>query len=132
MSSASLVVAIRDFIAYSPSVPVVRKILMGCGGMMIVIAVMYGLAAWFLKRRVAVIVSDITALKCFLAALFLIPLICFMLAATASCDFWPFQFSASLMLFMVGSLVAIRTRRHRYIFYYFMQLLLLGGLAPPS
>ena len=125
-----LVVAwLRSFIAYSPAVPIVRKSLIVSGCAMIVIAGIYWMMARYCGRRTLELMSDHSALGFFLIALIVVPFSCFELSGITGCYFFQFQGAASFVLFAAGSIVAVRTRRYRYIAYYLVLFLLLGGLV---
>ena len=132
LSCLGLVAWLSDFILYGSQVPILRKILVGFGVSVIAIAIAYRLAARRLNKRVIIVVSDAEALPLFLVAMILVPMLCFGLSAATRCDFLDFQGGASLTLFIEGSIVAVRVKKWRYVFYYFALLLLLGGLVPPT
>lgn len=124
---------IRDFIAYNPWVPTVRIILVMSGTLIVVGAIVANLV----KRKKhdtdpCGIDSDRIALRYLLAAQFLIPFSCFMLAANTYCDFFLFQSSAALLILIVGIIVALRSRTYRYIFYLLVLFILVTGLIPPT
>ena len=123
--------AIRDFIAYNPWVPTVRIILVMSGTLIVVGAIVANLV----KRKKhdtgpCGIDSDRIALRYLLAAQFLIPFSCFMLAANTYCDFFLFQSSAALLILIVGIVVAVRSRKYRYVFYLLIIFILVTGLVP--
>ena len=124
---------IRDFIAYNPWVPTVRIILVMSGTLIVVGAIIANLV----KRKKhgkspCGIDSDRIALRYLLAAQFLIPFSCFMLAANTHCDFLLLQSSAAMFVLIVGIIVALRSRTYRYIFYLLVIFILIAGLAPPT
>lgn len=119
------------FIAYSPQVPLLRKWLIGCGCAVTSAAVVLGIWSKLSKRRVMA-VSDVDTLSYFSWAMFLVPISCFLLTGTTKCDFLPFQSAASLLLFLSGSIVAVRTRRYKRILYYLILMLVFGGLSPAT
>ena len=124
---------IRDFIAYNPWVPTVRIILVMSGTLIVVGAIVANLV----KRKKhdtgpCGIDSDRIALRYLLAAQFLIPFSCFMLAANTYCDFFLFQSSAALLILIVGIIVALRSRTYRYIFYLLVIFIFVAGLVPPT
>ena len=124
---------IRDFIAYNPWVPTVRIILVMSGTLIVVGAIVANLV----KRKKhdtgpCGIDSDRIALRYLLAAQFLIPFSCFMLAANTHCDFLLLQSSAAMFVLIVGIIVALRSRTYRYIFYLLVIFILIAGLAPPT
>ena len=125
--------AIRDFIAYNPWVSTVRIILVMSGILIVVGAIVANLV----KRKKhdtgpCGIDSDRIALRYLLAAQFLIPFSCFMLAANTHCDFLLLQSSAALLVLIVGIIVALRSRTYRYIFYLLVLFILVTGLIPPT
>ena len=130
--SEPVIAWLRSFIVYSPAVPAVRKALIVSGSAMIVIAGIYWMLARSCGRRTLELMSDHSALGFFLAALFVVPFSCFELSAMTGCYFFQFQGAASFVLFAAGSVVAVRTRRYRYIAFYLVLFLLLGGLVPPT
>jgi hypothetical protein len=124
--------AIGHFIAYSPIVPIVRKILVALGSVIILSAIALMLKVRKQKRWLRDCDSDVLALRCFTLLLITIPFACNVLATYTYCDFYFLQCSVSLLFFVTGSLVSIRAKRYRYIFYYFILFIALGGLVPPS
>ena len=124
--------AIGRFIAYSPIVPIVRKSLVALGSLIILSAIAFKLKMRKQKRWLRDYDSDVLALRCFTLLLIIVPFTCNVLAIYTYCDFYFLQCSISLLFFMTGSLVAIRAKRYRYIFYYFILFIALGGLVPPS
>ena len=124
--------AIGHFIEYSPIVPIVRKILVALGSLIILSAIALKLKMRKQKRRLRDCDSDVLALRCFTLLLITIPFACNVLATYTYCDFYFLQCSVSLLFFVTGSLVSIRAKRYRYIFYYFILFITLGGLVPPS
>jgi len=124
--------AIGHFIAYSPIVPIVRKILVALGSLIILSAIAFKLKMRKQKRWLRDYDSDVLALRCFTLLLIIVPFTCNVLATYTCCDFYFLQCSVSLLFFVTGSLVSIRAKRYRYIFYYFILFIALGGLVPPS
>ena len=124
--------AIGHFIAYSPIVPIVRKILVALGSLIILSAIALKLKMRKQKRWLRDYDSDVLALRCFTLLLIIVPFTCNVLATYTYCDFYFLQCSVSLLFFVTGSLVSIRAKRYRYIFYYFILFIALGGLVPPS
>ena len=123
---------LRSFIAYSPIVPIVRKILVALGSLIILSAIAFKLKMRKQKRWLRDYDSDVLALRCFTLLLIIVPFTCNVLATYTYCDFYFLQCSVSLLFFVTGSLVSIRAKRYRYIFYYFILFIALGGLVPPS
>ena len=123
---------VRDFIAYSPWVPIVRKISIGSGCAIVAIAVAYGAICKLRYAKIVVVMSDDTALFFFLVMLVGVTLLCFELASVTHCDFWQLQQSVAFVLSFTGGLVAVRTKRYRYVLYYILLFLLLGGIIPPT
>ena len=132
LSCLGLVAWLSDFILYGSQVPLLRKILVGSGVSVIVIAIACRLAAWRLNKRGIIVVSDAEALPNFLLAMISVPMLCFGFSAATRCDFLDFQAAASLTLFIEGSIVAVRVKKWRYVLYYAALFLLLGGLVPPT
>ena len=124
--------SISRFIAYSPSVPMIRKVLVLSGMFVVLGAIVAGLVQKLRDKTQCCIASDKIALRCLLVAQFLIPFSCFMLASQTQCDILCFQSSAALLLLVTGSIVAVRSRMYRYIIYHLLVFILVGGLVPPS
>lgn len=119
-----------NFIAYSQFVPTFRLVCVIIGCALICCAIIIKILAS--NRSSCNLVTDACALKCFLVALIIVPLSCFEMAVITFCDFWQFQCYASFVLFLSGSVIALRVKRYRYIIYYFILFLLFGGLIPPT
>ena len=132
LSNGLFASSIENFIAYSPLVSFVRIMLVSCGCAIVLCSIAYCLLSSVYGMRVLVLMPDRTALFYFFAMLIVLPLSCYELAAVTHCDFWPFQSSASLFLFVYGSFVAVRARRYRYILYFLVLLLVLGWAVPPA
>ena len=126
-----VIVLLRNFIAYSPRVPFVRMVFCVLGGVLLTSAFHYGLSARLCGKCVPVVMSDFASLRFFLVLLIVVPVLCFVLAAKTYCCFYQFQCSVAFSLFVFGSLIAIRTKRFRYIVYYLFLFLSLGGIIPP-
>lgn len=126
------IVSLRNFIAYSPKVPFVRMVFCVSGGVLLAGAFLYGLFVRLCGKRVPTVMSDFASLRFFLVLLIVVPVLCFVIAANTDCCFYRFQCSAAFSLFVFGSLIAIRTKRFRYILYYLSLFLLLGGIIPPQ
>ena len=60
---------VRDFIAYSPWVPIVRKISLGSGCAIVAIAIAYGTISKLCSTKVVVVMSDKTSLFFFIVML---------------------------------------------------------------
>ena len=123
---------VRDFIAYSSLVPIVRKILIGSGCAIVAMAFAYGVISKHCSTKVVIVMSDETALFSFIVMLIDVPLLCYELAAITHCDFWQLQQSVALVLSFTGGLVAVRSKHYRYVLYYILLYLLLGGMIPPT
>ena len=126
-----VIVPLRNFIAYSPRVPFVRMVFCVLGGVLLTSAFLYGLSARLCGKCVPAVMSDFASLRFFLVLLIVVPVLCFVLAAKTYCCFYQFQCSVAFSLFVFGSLIAIRTKRFRYIVYYLFLFLSLGGIIPP-
>ena len=126
-----VIVPLRNFIAYSPRVPFVRMVFCVLGGVLLTSAFLYGLSARLCGKCVPVVMSDFSSLRLFLMLLIAVPVLCFVLAAKTNCCFHQFQCSAAFTLFVFGSLIAVRTKRFRYIIYYLVLFLSLGSIVPP-
>ena len=125
------IIWLRNFIAYSPKVPFVRMVFCVSGVVLLASAFLYGLSARLCGKCVPVVMSDFSSLRLFLMLLIAVPVLCFVLAAKTNCCFHQFQCSAAFTLFVFGSLIAVRTKRFRYIIYYLVLFLSLGSIVPP-
>ena len=123
---------IRDFIAYSPWVPIVRKMSLGSGCAIVAIAITYGTISKLRSSKVVVVMSDEAALFPLIVVLIDVPLLCCELAVITYCDFWQLQQSVAFVLSFTGSLVAVRSKHYRYVLYYIILFLLFAGLIPPA
>ncbi|MBR2837820.1 MAG: hypothetical protein IKE55_03470 [Kiritimatiellae bacterium] len=123
---------IRDFIAYSPWVPIVRKMSLGSGCAIVAIAIAYGTISKLRSSKVVVVMSDEAALFPLIVVLIDVPLLCCELAVITYCDFWQLQQSVAFVLSFTGSLVAVRSKHYRYVLYYIILFLLFAGLIPPA
>ena len=124
--------SVRDFIAYSSLVPIVRNILIGSGCAIVAMAFAYGVISKLYSTKVVIVMSDETALFLFIVMLIDVPLLCYELAAITYCDFWQLQQSVAFVLSFTGGLVAVRSKHCRYVLYYIVLYLLLGGIIPPT
>ncbi len=121
----------RDFIAYSPCVPFVRKQLMVLGSAIMAMAFIYGAISRLRHVEVLVVMSDKSAPLFLLIIMIDTPLLFWGLASITYCDFWQLQQSVSCIALIEGIVIAVRTKHYRYVLYYFI-LFLFGGIAPAT
>ena len=121
----------RDFIAYSPCVPFVRKQLMVLGSAIMAMAFIYGAISRLRHVEVLVVMSDKSAPLFLLIIMIDTPLLFWGLASITYCDFWQLQQSVSCIALIEGIVIAVRTKHYRYVLYYFI-LFLFGGIAPTT
>lgn len=124
--------SLRDFIAYSPCVPFIRKQLMVLGSVIMAIAFIYGVISRLRHVEGLVVMSDKSALLFLLIIMIDTPLLCWGLAAITFCDFWQLQQSVCCIALIEGIVIAVRTKHYRYVLYYFILFLLFGGIAPAT
>ena len=118
------------FIAYSPSVSFVRKQLIVFGSVIMAMAVIYGTISRLRHVEGLVVMSDKAALLFLLIIMIDTPLLCWGLASITFCDFWQLQQSVCCVALIEGVVIAVRIKHYRYILYYSILFLLLGGTAP--
>ena len=128
----SVMTGISEFIAYSPAVPIVRLSFIMLGSLVVVAAFVYWWTCRICNRPVIVYAPDHVVLPVILAAMILVPFLCYALASATRCEFWQFQHGVSFALMVTGCFFSVRTRRFRYILYYLISYLLLGGTCPPT
>ena len=121
-----------DFIAYSPFVPFVRKLLIVFGSVIVAMAFTYGTISRLRHVEGLVVMSDKAALLFLLVIMIDIPLLCWGLASITFCDFWQLQQSVCCVTLIEGVVVAVRTKHYRYILYYSILFLLLVGIVPAT
>ncbi len=122
---------IREFMFYDSHVSVVRTALMVIGGVIVIAAVAFAVSRRISHRKCDLdIVSDRAALRGFAVAMLLVLVFCWTLMCSVLCDAMPFQAGAMSCLAVVGSVVAIRAKRKRWIIVYFLIWMLTGALAP--
>lgn len=123
---------IREFMFYDSHVlSVVRTALIVIGGMIIVVAAAFAVSRRISHRKCDLdIVSDRAALRGFAVAMLLVLVFCWTLMCSVDGDAMPFQAGAMSCLAVVGSVVAIRAKRKRWIIVYFLIWMLAGALAP--
>ena len=115
-------IPIQEFVFYNSSyVWGVRVALMVIGGMIIALAAALAVARRAFHRKCGIeIVSDRVALRGIAVAMLFAVVLC----STLECDGWcdVAQFEAAVMSCFVwfGSIVAIRAKRKRWIFVYFL------------
>ena len=122
---------IREFMFYDSHISVVRMALMVVGGMIIVAAAAFAVSRRISHRKCDLdIVSDHAALRGFAVAMLLVLVFCWTLMCSVHGDAMPFQAGAMSCLAVVGSVVAIRANRKRWIIVYLIIWMLAGTLAP--
>ena len=122
---------IREFMFYDPHVSVVRTALVVIGGMIIVAAAAFAVSRRISHRKCDLdIVSDYAALRGFAVAMLLVVVFCWTLMCSVHGDAMPFQAGAMSCLAVVGSVVAIRAKRKRWIIVYILIWMLFVALAP--
>ena len=122
---------IREFMFYDPHVSVVRTALVVIGGMIIVAAAAFAVSRRISHRKCDLdIVSDRAALRGFAVAMLLVVVFCWTLMCSVHGDAMPFQAGAMSCLAVVGSVVAIRAKRKRWIIVYILIWMLFVALAP--
>ena len=120
--------SLGNFIVYSHFVPVIRMVITAIGCVLISIAFMIKV----LRRHKAqyVLLQDFLTLRYFTYVLVTLPIMCWWFSVITMCDFLCFQITATITLFIEGSLIAFRVKRYRYIILYLFLTLLLCGLSP--
>ena len=122
---------IREFMFYDPHGSVVRTALVVIGGMIIVAAAAFAVSRRISHRKCDLdIVSDRAALRGFAVAMLLVVVFCWTLMCSVHGDAMPFQAGAMSCLAVVGSVVAIRAKRKRWIIVYLLIWMLFVALAP--
>ena len=122
---------IREFMFYDPHVSVVRTALVVIGGMIIVAAAAFAVSRRISHRKCDLdIVSDRAALRGFAVAMLLVVVFCWTLMCSVHGDAMPFQAGAMSCLAVVGSVVAIRAKRKRWIIVYLLIWMLFVALGP--
>lgn len=132
MNGTAIAKDMSEFIAYSPWVPTVRKILFVLGSAVVIMAFSYFMISKFFAVKDVVVMSDRAALFFFLIMLVEVPLLCFGLVSITHCDFWQLQQASSCVIMVMGIVVAVRVQQWRYVFYYVILFLLFGGTSPPT
>ena len=122
---------IREFMFYNSQVSIVRTALMVTGGLIVVVAAAFAVSRRISHRKCDLdIVSDRAALRGFAVAMLLASVFCLTLMSVVGCDAVPLQAGAMSCLTLLGSVVAIRAKRKRWIIVYFLIWMLVGALAP--
>ena len=122
---------IREFMFYDSHVSVVRTALMVIGGVIVIAAVAFAVSRRISHRKCDLdIVSDRAALRGFAVAMLFVFVFCWTLMGTVGCDAMLFQAGAMSCLAVVGSVVAIRAKRKRWIIVYLLIWMLFVALAP--
>ncbi len=122
---------IREFMFYDSHVSVVRTALMVIGGVIVIAAAAFAVSRRISHRKCDLdIVSDRAALRGFAVAMLLASVFCLTLMSVVRCDAVPLQAGAMSCLALLGSVVAIRAKRKRWIIVYFLIWMLVGALAP--
>ena len=121
---------IYEFVSTSPHVLALRVALIAVGGAMVAAACIAGFIARIKHGKcVPGGEGDHLALRCFAAAMFLVMVLCWSLY-DVGLDASSFQIAAIAFLAMSGSVVAVRTRRWRWIIVYFILFFFFGALLP--
>lgn len=121
---------IREFMFYDSHVSVVRTALMVIGGVIVIAAAAFAVSMRISHRKCDLdIVSDRAALRGFAVAMLFVFVFCWTLMGTVGCDAMLFQAGAMSCLAVVGSVVAIRAKRKRWIIVYFLIWMLAGAPA---
>lgn len=122
---------IQEFMLYNSHISVVRMALMVVGGMIIVAAAAFAVSRRISHRKCDLdIVSDRAALRGFAIAMLLVLVFCWTLMGSVLCDAMPFQTGAMSCLAVVGSVVAIRAKRKRWIIVYWLIWMFASALWP--
>ena len=132
LGDTGLAHSLRDFIAYSPCVPFVRKQLMIFGSVIVAIAFIYGTISRFRHVGSVVVISDKLTLIVLIIIMIDVPLLCWGIASITYCDFWRLQQSVSCLALTEGIIIAVRTKHYRYVLYYSILFLLFGGIVPTT
>jgi hypothetical protein len=122
---------IWEFMFYDSHVSVVRTALMVIGGVIVIAAVAFAVSRRISHRKCDLdIVSDRAALRGFAVAMLLLFVFCWTLMCSVHGDAMPFQAGAMSCLVVVGSVVAIRAKRKRWIIVYWLIWMFAGALCP--
>ena len=122
---------IRKFMFYDSHVLVVRTALMVTGGLIVVAAVAFAVSTRISHRKCDLdILSDRAALRGFAVAMLLVLVFCWTLMCMVGCDAVPLQAGAMSCLALLGSVVAIRAKRKRWIIAYWLIWMLFAALCP--
>jgi hypothetical protein len=118
---------------YDSHVSVVRTALMVIGGVIVIAAAAFAVSRRISHRKCDLdIVSDRAALRGFAVAMLLVLVFCWTLMGSVLCDAMPFLAGAMSCLAVVGSVVAIRAKRKRWIIVYWLIWMFAGALAPAT
>jgi ABC-type xylose transport system permease subunit len=121
---------IREFMFYDSHVSVVRTALMVIGGVIVIAAAAFAVSRRISHRKCDLdIVSDRAALRGFAVAMLLVFVFCWTLMCS-DYDAMPFQAGVMSCLAVVGSVVAIRAKRKRWIIVYWLIWMFAGALCP--
>ena len=122
---------IREFMIYDSHVSVVRTALMVIGGVIVIAAAAFAVSRRISHRKCDLdIVSDRAALRGFAIAMLLVLVFCWTLMGSVLCYAVPFQTGAISCLAVVGSVVAIRAKRKRWIIVYWLIWMFASALWP--
>ena len=122
---------IREFMFYDSQVSIARTALMVTGGLIVVAAVAFAVSRRISHRKCDLdILSDRAALRGFAVAMLLALVFCLTLMSIVGCDAVPLQAGIMSCLALLGSVVAIRAKRKRWIIAYWLIWVLTGALAP--
>ena len=122
---------IQEFMIYDSHVSVVRTALMVIGGVIVIAAAAFAVSRRISHRKCDLdIVSDRAALRGFAVAMLLVLVFCWTLMGSVLCYAVPFQTGAMSCLAVLGSVVAIRAKRKRWIIVYWLIWMFASALWP--
>ena len=122
---------IQEFMIYDSHVSVVRTALMVIGGVIVIAAAAFAVSRRISHRKCDLdIVSDRAALRGFAIAMLLVLVFCWTLMGSVLCYAVPFQTGAMSCLAVLGSVVAIRAKRKRWIIVYWLIWMFASALWP--
>ena len=122
---------IREFMIYDSHISVVRTALMVIGGVIVIAAAAFAVSRRISHRKCDLdIVSDRAALRGFAIAMLLVLVFCWTLMGSVLCYAVPFQTGAMSCLAVLGSVVAIRAKRKRWIIVYWLIWMFASALWP--
>lgn len=119
---------VRDYIVGGQSVELVRHLLIYVGAAVAFISVIGRIAMWFFGKKDKTVISDDEALRLLLCLMAAIAFFCIILESRTKCDFSMFRSGSSLALAVIGSIVAVRAKRPRYVLYYLLVFFATAGI----